>query len=177
MRPRTENLDGEELSDDEVPGLADDDGDPGLAPLHDVDGVSYHSDDAESDDESVRSRAELDGASGEAVATASILHLFAHELFGWSRSSSHGVRGACVNPVAVKSKERGCLTDEHAWAVMGGVMNNHVADAVLWTPGSATFRDQGNGVTPALRGPEGKDLHGLSTSPDWARDDMKREDL
>ena len=79
--------------------------------------------------------------------------------------------------MSLASEEHGDLTDDHAWGVMRGVMKDAVTDAVLFTPGTLTFRDQDSDITPAMRGHEGSDLHGLATAPDWANTMMQHEDL
>ena len=78
--PEDPNEDVEELSDEEVPGLSGDEGDPGLATLHDAPGASDHTCDSESSDESEHDQSETDGAVDGPVAAVSIVHLFAHEL-------------------------------------------------------------------------------------------------
>ena len=47
------------------------------------------------------------------------LHLFAHELVGWSCSSSHGARGVCINQVSNKSVEHGVNGAAMEWSCYG----------------------------------------------------------
>ena len=89
---------------------------PVLDPLPDYDITSEHCDDPEdaiSDDgEIIEDGVEDDGV----AAAASILRLFAHELFGWScsYSSSHGVKGVCIKLVSLSSEVHPDSTDDHA---------------------------------------------------------------
>ena len=86
--PEDLNEDADELSDEEVPGLTGDEGDPDRATLHDAHGASGHTCDSESIDESEHDQSETDGAGDGPVAAVSILHLFAHELLD-GRAQSH----------------------------------------------------------------------------------------
>ena len=176
--PGVDDLDGEPLSEDDATGLADDSGDIDLAVPHDVDSESGDSDASEDIDEAVHDQSELYCTSaGDCTIAVSVLHVFADELFSWSCSSSHGLRGICVNPVSNKSDEYDDLADEHSWGVMSGVMKDRTVDAIMWTPGSSTFGCEGSDVVPALRGAGEAELHGLKTAPDWAKETIKLENL
>ena len=161
-----------------VPGFADDSSVADLAKPPDEDSESDDSDASGSIDEDVDDQSGLYSTSGDGDSIAvSVLHVFADELFGWSCSSSHGLRGICVNPVSNKSDEHGDLADEHSWGVACGVIKDKTIDAVMWTPGSSTFSCEGSDVVPALRGAGERELHGLKTAPDWAKDTIKLENL